>query len=145
MRTRRIFWSDETWVDRDTCRRFNPQNDRVYFPKGVKKDDMLGDLRAPPRQRAPGIMGRISVSPAQHGVLLNPHHAGPEKTATAEYYNSMLKTDVFSQIAALLQEGEKFWFQPDLTCPPTAELTGAFLDEQGICLAPWLPSGADVS
>ena len=57
----------------------------------------------------------------------------------------MLKTNGFPHIAALLEEGEKFWFQPDLTCPPTAELTGAFLDEQGICLAPWLPSGADVS
>ena len=84
MRTKRIFCSDETWVDRDTCRRFNPQNDRAYFPKGVKKDDMLGDLRAPPRQRALGIMGRISASPAQHGVLLEPHFGDPEKNATAE-------------------------------------------------------------
>ena len=55
----------------------------------------------------------------------------------------MLKTDVFLQIAAPLEEGEKFWFQQDLASPHTAKLTRAFLDQQGTCLAPWLPSGAD--
>ena len=67
MRTKRIFWSGETCVDRDTCRRFTPQNDRMYFPKGAKTDDVLGDLCAP------GIMVHISAPSAQHGVLLKPH------------------------------------------------------------------------
>ena len=57
----------------------------------------------------------------------------------------MLKTVVFPQIAALLEEKEKSWFQQDLASPRTAKLTKAFLDKQGICLAPWLPRGADVS
>ena len=41
-----------------------------------------------------------------------------------------------------MEEGEKFWLQQDLDSPRTAKLTEAFLDEQGICLAPWPPSGA---
>ena len=31
MKSSRIFWSDETQVDADTCARFNPQNERLYF------------------------------------------------------------------------------------------------------------------
>ena len=69
MRTKRIFWSGETCVDRDTCRRFNPQNDRMYFPKGTKKDELLGGLRPPPRQPKPGIMARVAASSAQQGAL----------------------------------------------------------------------------
>ena len=69
MRTKRIFWSGETCVDRDSGRRFNPQNNRMYFPKGAKKDEVLGDLRAPLRYRAPGTYARVTASSAQQGVL----------------------------------------------------------------------------
>ena len=84
MRTKRIFWSEETWLDRDTCRRLNPQNDRMYSPKGTKEDDVLGDLRAPLRLRTPGNMARISATSAQRAVLLKPRFAGPEKNVPAE-------------------------------------------------------------
>ena len=47
MRTNQIFWSDETWVDQDSCARYNPQNDRMYFPKDQKKDDNLDKLIKP--------------------------------------------------------------------------------------------------
>ena len=78
-RAKRISLSDETWVDRDTCRRLNPQNDRTYFPKGAKKDEVLGDSRAPLRQPTPGIMVRVLGSSAQHGVSLKPHFFAAEK------------------------------------------------------------------
>ena len=57
----------------------------------------------------------------------------------------MLKTDVFPQIAAPLGKEENFWFPQDLASPRTGKLTKAFSDEQGVCLAPWFPRGADVS
>ena len=57
----------------------------------------------------------------------------------------MLKTAVSPQVAALLEEGEKSWFQQDLASPRTAKLAKEFLYEQGVRLAPWLPSGADAS
>ena len=84
MRTKSILWSDETWADRDTCGRPNPKNDRMYSPKGTKKDDALDDLRAPLRLRTPGNMARISATSAQRAVLLKPRFAGPEKNVPAE-------------------------------------------------------------
>ena len=145
MRTKRVLWSDETWVDRDTCARFNPQNERKYYSKGTKKDAVLEDLRKPVRQRTPGIMVHISVTAAGGGAMLKPHFVDPKKKMTADYYTSMLKTDVFPQAAALFPEDEVFYFQQDLASSHTAKATMAYLRNKGVRLAPWLPSGADLS
>ena len=144
MRSKRIFWSDETWVDKDTCKRWNPQNDRRYYPKGTAKDAVLDDLRAPLRQRSAGVMVHITVSSARQGVVLKPHFVDPKKTMTAEYYVSMLTTDVFPQISTIVGEGS-FWWQQDLASPHTAKITTAYLAERSVMVAPWLPCGADVS
>ena len=70
MRTKRIFWSDETWVDENTCARYNPQNDRKYYDKSVSKDSVIEELKKPAKQRTPGIMVHITVCSAMWGVLL---------------------------------------------------------------------------
>ena len=33
MKVKKIFWSDETWVDKDSAHRFSAQNERKYFSK----------------------------------------------------------------------------------------------------------------
>ena len=145
MRTNQIFWSDETWVDQDSCARYNPQNDRMYFPKDQKKDDNLDKLIKPIRQRAPGIMVHITVTSAGGGQVLKPFFVDPGETMTAKYYIRMLKTDTLRQIATIVPPGGKFYFQQDLASPHTAKITKEFLAENDVALAPWLPSGADCS
>ena len=106
----------------------------MYFPKGTKKDDAPGDLRAPLRYRTPGIMVHMPASSAQHGELLKSHFVDPEKKNGCRI--KMLEADVFAQIAALLKAGAKFWPQQHLASPRTGELPKASLGEQGVCLAP---------
>ena len=64
MRTKRVFWSDETWVDENTCARYNPQNDRKYYCKSVSKLSVLEELKKPLKVRTPGVMAHITVSSA---------------------------------------------------------------------------------
>ena len=45
MRAKSIFWSDETWVDENTCARYNPQNDRKYGRKSIPKDSVSEELK----------------------------------------------------------------------------------------------------
>ena len=145
MRTYRIFWSDETWVDQDSRARYNPQNERLYFPKSDKKDEHIEELRKPLRQRTPGIMVHITATSASGGALLKPHFVERGKTMTSDYYCSMLQSDVLPQVAVHVPEGEKFFFQQDLAAAHTATRTMDLLAEEGVSLVPWLPKGADVS
>ena len=89
MRTKRVFCADETWVDENTCARYNPQNDRKYYHKSVSKDSVIEELRKPIKQRTPGIMVHITVSSAQGGLLLKPHFVPSGTTMTAAYYCAM--------------------------------------------------------
>ena len=43
-------------------RQVNPQNERMYFPKAVKKDEVMAGLRKPAKQRAPGLMVHLTVA-----------------------------------------------------------------------------------
>ena len=90
-------------------------------------------------------MAHKAASPAKQGVILKPHFLDPSETPTALYCHSVLQTDVFPQVASLLEEGEKWRFQQDLASPRAAKVTKSFIADQGVELLPWLPCGADVS
>ena len=63
---------------------------------------------------------------------------------TAEYYVSMLKTDVMPRVATVVAEGGRFCFQQDLASPHTAAPTTEYLKSKGVELAPWLSLRADL-
>ena len=113
MQTRETYWSDATWVDRDTCARFNPQNERKYYSKLAKKDEEVGELRKPIRQHAPGVMVRITVTAAEGGTAPKPRSVEPKKRMTAEFYVSMQQTDVMPQVATVAPERERFLIRQD--------------------------------
>ena len=95
----------------------------MYSQKGAEGDDVLGDLRDSPASYA-GYYG------AHLGVLCptwSDTEAALRRPRKKRYCRKkMLKTVVFPQIAALLGDGEKSWFQKDLASPRTAKLTKAF-------------------
>ena len=80
MRTKRAFWSDDTWVDENTCARKNPQRDRKYYHTSVTKDSVTEEPREPITLRTPGIMVHITVSAAQGGILFGPSFVLPGAT-----------------------------------------------------------------
>ena len=58
---------------------------------------------------------------------------------TSAYHCSMLRSDMLPQIAVRVPDGEKFYFQRDLAAAHTAIHTMDLLEEEGVCLASWLP------
>ena len=73
VRTKSIFWSDETWVEENTCARYNPKNDRKCYRKSTQKDSVSEGLKKTIKQGTPGITDHITVCSANDGVLLKPH------------------------------------------------------------------------
>ena len=109
VRAKQIYFSDETWADQDSRARFNPQNERMYFPRSVKKSDVMDDLYKPLKQRTPGIMVHITVSAAGGGTMLKPHFVPHKQPINGTYYANMLESDTFRQIDALVPEGETWY------------------------------------
>ena len=99
----RTFWSDETQVGADTCARFSPQNEMLYFFGERKKDIVLGKLAKLRRQRAPGVLIHLTVSAAGGGFAPKPHFVKPSTAVTAATCVDLLRPDVFPQIAAFTQ------------------------------------------
>ena len=108
MRAKGIFWSDETWVDENTCARYNPQNDRMNYHKSTQKDSVSEELKKPLKQRTPGVMVHITVCSANGGVLLKPHFLPKNQTMTADYYCNMLESDSPPQIEGGVARGRAF-------------------------------------
>ena len=139
-----IFFADETWIDQDCDGQLNSQNERIYFPPGTKRDDVMAQLEKPKAQRAPGLMVHLAVSSHGGGVMLKPFRMLPGETITAEVYQQMLAGDVMRQID-VVTGGERYWLQQDLAPAHSAEKTKEFLDKEGARVLPWLPAGADLN
>ena len=137
MRAKSIFWPGETWVGENTCARYNPQNDRMYYRKSTQKDSVSEELKKPLKQRTPGVMVHITVCSANGGVLLKPHFLPKNQTMTADYYCNMLESDVFPQIEGMLPEGERFWWHRDVAISHTALQTKQFLATKNLTTTPW--------
>ena len=46
---------------------YNPQNERMYFAKAVKKNEVMDELFKPAKQRAPGLMVHLTVASGSWG------------------------------------------------------------------------------
>ena len=99
MRAKGIFWSGATWVDENTCARYNPQHDRKYYHKSAQKNSVSEELKKPIKQRT------IAACSANGGVLLKQHFPQKNQTMAAEYYCNILESDVFPRIEGMLPEG----------------------------------------
>ena len=140
-----VWFPGETWVDQDVDGALNAQNDRAYYPQWVKKDEVAGELMKPRKQRAPGIMAHLTVSPHGGGTVLKPYFAPHGTTIAAQYYRGMLEGDILRHLDVEMG-GAPYWFQQDLDSPRAAKITkGLFDKEPRAKLLPWTPAGADFS
>ena len=136
VRTKIIFWSDETCVDENTCARYNPKNDRKYYHKSTQKDSVSEVLKKPIKQRTPGIMAHIPLCSANGGVLLKHHFTQMKETMAAEYYCNVLESDVLPKIEGMLPEGAHFWWQHYLASSHAAQHAKQFLATKNLTTLP---------
>ena len=89
-------------------------------------------------------MVHLTCSSRGGGTLLKPYFVPHRQTITGEIYANMLEGDVLRQIEAEMG-GSPFYFQHDLASPHTSKTVEALLRNEGIAIAPWIPSGADLT
>ena len=142
MRTADIWFPAETRVAQDGCARYNPQNERLYYPKDTKKDAAIESLYKPQKQRAPGVMAHLTVSAANGGAMLKRHFAPHGQTMTGAYDAGMFEADAFRQIDAAAPDGVEWVFQHDLASAHTSKAAKALLSKENARAAPRMPSSA---
>ena len=110
----------------------------------MKKDDALQELEKPKLQRSPGLMAHLTCSAHDGGALLKPHFVPRGQMMGGPYYANALESDVLRQIEVAVG-GRDYYFQQDLASAHTSQVAKGLLQKEGVRLAPWLPSGADIA
>ena len=77
--------------------------------------------------------------------MLKPHFVKPDAIAEAAHYAEILRTDVSTQIAALMPIGKQWYSKQDLASPRAAATTRQCPADHAVALVPWMPGGADCS
>ena len=123
-----IFFTDETWLLVFPGSRKNPQNRRLLFPASMKRAELAELLIKEKKQRAPGVMLRLTVAALDGGVYVAPYFSPGNQTVAAATYQGALEGVTPPEIRQVMaaRPGQKWHFQQDGAPPHTAVSAESF-------------------